>query len=561
MLYCYLSDTALTPLSPDTIVSMNSMMGSFRNAQGDLVRGGVCQVDERVLSIFNVDDETAPGGMPAVYHNIIMDPREARIQALFTGTMADVTGTGYERPEGLMRLHFDQYWAENDSVDGNNIARLADKVYAEQFKKLFNVIETAVMSHVFDSTNKVWIYKTAAEIESVLRTNTTLYGNGSTTEDDITSGYCAGTLTMSIVDYSNDKHATVRNTTASDSKVKTTIGSNPASYKAEILFPNYIQFAFRFGALPAPTWFRIYLNPDTLFANYPKCRITNVVCPASPTDLVNLTYANVEIALGSASRYVANTLTGEVTKTSTDPLLTTNHTGAALFVLNYTIPMSATHYTFTFTCIYKGRQPTISEMRQEIRKILEKAKGGSVESIFPGLYVSTSFIIVPMYNSRVTTDTNMQITYCRGIYATPNFLKNYNGKAHSSMTLSDIPSKILEHASQLVIPAYFMHALVYPENYEAADTVSLDSIPTFEAYQPITTEDAYWGALSDDARDLNVALTKILASQLYNTPLPTDIQCAEETKSLFGEGINRTYITFCVGEYSFSMMTRESFNS
>ena len=559
MIYAYLFDTALTPLVTDTIVNMNTLVGSYRDDQGALKRGGVCQVDERVLSVFNTDDSVGKGGMPGVYHNVIRDPRETRMQALFTGSMDDVTGTGYERQAGTMCLHYDKYWADYENVAGNNISLLADKVYAEQFRKLFNTIETVVYTHVFDNANKIWIYKTAAELESTLRTNTTLYGRGSTTEDDITSGYCPGTLTMSVVDYTNDKHATVRNCTISDPTVKTTLGTNVASYKAEVLFPNYIQFAFRFSGLSMPTWFRIYLNPDTMFENYPKCRITNVVCPADPKDLVNLSFVNVETALHGASNYVANVMTGEVTKTSTDPLLTTNHTGAMPFVVNYTIPMSGSRYTFTFTCVYKGRQPTIAEMRQAIKTILENARGGSVEDIFPGLYVSTSFIIVPMYNSRVTADTNLAITYCKGIYSTVDFLKNYNGKARNNAVLNNVPDALLRTASQMVIPAYFMHAIVYPENYEAADVVKLDALGDFESYQPISTEDSYWGALTDTAREFNSSVTKILASQLNNTQLPSDVQCSEETKAIFGEGKNRTYITFCVGEYSFSMMTRESF--
>lgn len=559
MIYGYLEDTALTPRSENIIVSSGEQYGSYRNANGELVRGGVGQVTERVLSIFNTEENPQPNGLIEIYHHQIMDPRDTRLQGMFTGSMDDVTGTNYERPHGDMKIHYDQYWAERENVAGNNIEAIKDKTYADQFRKLFNMVETVVYSHTFDAVNKMWVYKTSSELDAVLRTNTTVYGSGSMTEDDITSGYCAGSLTMPVVDYTNDKHAPVTSMSMTDNKIKTTIGTNPTSCNAEVLFPSYIQFAFRFSALAAPTWFRLYLNPDTLFANYPKSRITDVICPADPADLVHMSYVNVESAINSASRYVANIMTGKVTKTTTDPLTTTNHTGAMPFVVNYTIPNSGSRYTFTFTCIYKGRQPTIAEMRAAIKEILETAQGSAVSSTFPGLYVSTSFIVVPMYNSRVTAFAGTSASYCRGIYSTVDFLKNYNGKAVNNASLSDVPDNLIRKASQMVVPSYFMPALIYPENYEASDAVKLDTVGDLESYQPISTEDPYWGSLSDTAREFNAAVSKIIASQLNNTQLPNDVQCSEETKAIFGEGKNRTYVTFCVGDYSFSLMTMESF--
>ena len=45
MIYAYLFDTALTPLVTDTIVDMNTLVGSYRDDTGSLKRGGVCHPD------------------------------------------------------------------------------------------------------------------------------------------------------------------------------------------------------------------------------------------------------------------------------------------------------------------------------------------------------------------------------------------------------------------------------------------------------------------------------------------------------------------------------------
>ena len=628
MLYCYLSDTALTPLLNYDITNYGQL-NQINDANGTWQ--GVGQISERVLSVFNNEEEYTSyikvdedNRIPQKYPNVILDAREPRtryggttynyrIGSLFQGVGAD------EYPVGNMALHYDAYLAAKTETEFGNFLPLMENnnTTKTELAMLFNTIEYCVYSHVF-VPDVGWRYYTTAEANSTLIANSARVGNGSTTK--AVAGYVVNSVIIPSFDPNNDRYASVRNirSTAVTPTIKNTIGSNAEAPEAtaNVYFPDYIQFTFRFSQLKEATIFRIYLNPSVFLKKYNRCTITHVVCPASPADLVNGdTLTDVMMGIGAASRYVANVLTSEVTKTNTidayDMLKTTNATGASALEVKYIIRddngNEASHYTMAFTCIFKGRKPTMAEMREAVKKIFENAgfTKEQVEPIFPDLYIARSYVLVPMYDTRVTLDTSLNIKYCTNIYDISQIYRNYNGQAkqyvlttdtnfipekvyyvlegdiyvpytddtgaaipadtyyeHSRYTLENyVPSSITKYSSIINVPAYYMYVLAYPREIvdeDIEDAVPFDQLNLFSTYQPIGSTDVYWGTLSDAAKQFNESLTKIVASQINNVA-PTDVEYSLEVDSIFADDADRTYLTFVVDGYSFAVMSRESY--
>jgi len=165
--------------------------------------------------------------------------------------------------------------------------------------------------------------------------------------------------------------------------------------------------------------------------------------------------------------------------------------------------------------------------------------------------------MIPMYETRIVADTNTNITYCTNIFSTRQMYLNYNGR-NSTSSLDSVPVAIKNKCSNMNAPAYYMHILVYPEDYQNSET-RFDQVVDFKSYQPIASTDVYWPMMNDASRELNKCISKLIAYQLTGYK-PTDVDFTVDSKIIFN-GKTRTYLTFSIGDYSFSIMTRESYIS
>lgn len=653
MLCCYLSDTALSPMITDRAIASYTDLNGMENQ-------GVCQINERVLSVFNTEfaskDENG-NDVPAQYNdesqplypNVILDARLRNTGS--RGNVTDPTGgryinrlvglfddpaladpektatntTGTERAVGDMALHYDFYRAATSADAGNMVHTLdfGHNVVKTELQYLFNIIEYVVYSHRYES-GIGWSYKSTSELETILLSNVANTGKGSTTKRQ--GGYIAGSLIVPTFNPSRDKWARVKNVANSTTgPIKTVIGETSSeavasdSARGQVFFPDYIQFMFRFSELDAATIFKIYLNPAVFVERYNLCTITHVICPTDPDELLDLTAADVLTALATSSKYVAKLSTTEITKTKTTDittiLRTANITGALDLNVDYVVmdeTSELTKYNMAFTCLYKGRKPTVAEMRRAIRKLFADREE-EAKAVLPDLYVVNSYVLVPQYDTRVTLDTTLNTNYCLNIVDYLQILKNYNGWVDSFVFTHDtvfdankayyiktdeadrtkyivaevepgavvpadtyyehtrdntyVPEEVRSYCTILNVPAYYMYVIAYPldiiENEDSAqalpdEIIPFDQIAEFLSYQPIGSTDAYWGTLSDTAREFNEKLTKLIASQINNMA-PVDVDYTVETLSLFN--VSRSYLAFTVGGYSFSLMTKESYSN
>lgn len=539
MLYCYFSDTSLLPYTKET-QSYNTTFDSF-SKQGK----GVGQITERVLSVFN--SEPSPG--------LLIDPRtingNTRCTKLFKNS--DVANIGdLVRCNGKMSLYYDSFYSISDAAKfdepANDITHTAFEM--DELIDLFNTIETCIYSHTFDAINNKWIYQTKETLTQALISYST--------SSHSSYGFVPGSLIIPAMEENSNQIAKVQfvDASLSSNNVSTFVGSNQRSCASDIIFPDYICFGFKFREFDGNvTYFKIYLNPDALLNQYDRCKITHIVFPTDPYQLLDPSYESASQALNIASEYVGNTLTKEVTKTNTNVLDTTNFTGALQFQTQYAFT-DGTLENLTFTCIYKGRKPTETEMRTAILDFLRSISDDTspdLEDLFPNLQVAGSYTIIPFYNTR--TNTNFVTNY---IITENIFSFGYMNKIATYLTTD------LNCTTILNIPGYNMHAISYPtETPDATEMIckpslhGLDATPDFATYQPISTESPYWITMTDNAQLLNTYLAKIVASEANHQGI-SGFSYQLISKEIGGKSYS--FYSFSVGGYRFEVMTANSYN-
>ena len=555
MIYGYISDTALAPLVGPNGISSNTDYNTFMT-QGV----GVGQLTERVMSMFNTDvplTDTSTVLSPG----LIIDPRtisgNSRRLGLFTGDPTYVANTSTIRAAGAMSIHYDQYLAVEDArnspdTNAGNLIQDVDNVV--ELTRLFDMIETILYTHSYDSLNEVWIYNSQNALDSLLSNK---YGEATTGY-----GYVAGTLVMPELSYASDKTANMRNISTSSNTVVNTVGTGESKDK-RILFPDYIRFSFKFIALDSATAFTLYFNPAALINGYTRSTITHVVLPLSPQDLFTLTDTTGTSfsTVGDVSQYVGDMISSKIYKT--DVLKGTNYTGAKTIQTGY----GDNNHTINFTCVFRGRTPTTTEAKYAVYTILfnylidngrtkDEAKE-EIDATFPGLISTESYTIIPFYNTRVDSDISNTYNYSKNVFSLAYLERILNA-------YQDHATNANAYTTLITVPGYFMHAIAISEHSTAsAETpeliskYGLDASTMFASYQAIDTQDIRWATMTDEAQKLNQYLSSIVGSELNGITPPVNFTYENRTVA----GVPCVFYAFSVGSATFAVMSRGSYDS
>lgn len=553
MIYGYLSDTSLAPLVGPNGISTNT------DYQIYMSKGvGVGQLTERVMSMFNTDMALTNDENVVLAPGLIIDPRtisgNTRRTGLFTGNSGSVSDTAQIRAAGVMSIHYDQYLAVEDarrssSNAGNLIQNISDTA---ELTRLFDVIETILMTHVYDELNGVWVYRDETTLDNFL---TNKYG-----ESAMDYGYVAGTLTLPEVDYSTDKTATMRNVSTTSTVVTDKIGTNEISRGAKILFPGYMKFSYKFSSMDSATTFMIYCDPETLVKSYDRVTITHIVLPLAPADLFTLTdeSSTASATVGNVSQYVGNTITSKIYKVNT--LDSTNYTGAMMVQSCYI----DTDHMINFTCVYRGRKPTISEAKNAVYNLLknylieqgdtEDEAETRIDTVFPGLVSTEAYTIIPFYTTREVSDINSAYSFCRNVFSLAyleKFVTLLRGNAANANAYTTL----------ITIPGYMMHAVAVADRSTADATepteisqYGLDSNADFKDYQAVDTESRNWSTMTNEAQKLNQYLASIVASELNG--IAPSIPFAYTEIPVGGQQL--TQYTFTIGAATFSVLNKDA---
>lgn len=562
MIYGYLADTALAPLG------VNNTTYQVYSTNGT----GVGQVTERVMSMLNtsipLDGSTSTDPAPG----LLIDPRTATSNTRRTNLFSGPSIPSQIRAAGTMSIHYDRYLAYLDAsgssdLGGNYLDRVTNTA---EISLLFSVIETIVMSHIYDVNSGVWEYRSKDYLEGQLSSYTTAVKG--------TYGYIRETLIMSSIAES-DKTARVRTVSNESSVVTNVLGSDAVASIAPVYFPDSITFSFQFSQLSGPTSFRLYLNPEVMLRDYERTTITHVVMPLAPEDLCTVGFVANKSSLETldlTSAYVADMISGttsEGTSTTHDAVFAgeiangTNYTGS---VARQTAYMDRSS-NVKFACIYKGRTPTVFECLHAIytalvNRLMTPEGGGKTEQeakadvieAFPDLLSAEQYTIIPFYDSIVAASINHTYTYARNVFSFA-YMSRILGKLQGNAANYDAYATIID------IPGYDMHAIAVPPdpttNAGLAPVVSehgLDSNEEFSCYQPLSGTDTRWNTMTGEAKKLAEYLSTIVGSELNGTAITSNnINYTIEPQTIAGRRCNM-YV-FTIGSATFFVMQKSSY--
>ena len=571
MIYGYLSDTALAPLGANNTTYMSHSTNGT----------GVCQLTERVMSMFNTDmpitDSTdkSPG--------LLIDPRSARSRNLFSGA----AGADTVRADGVLSIHYDRYLTHkayeadpatiNDMLDllatGTADEKAASKV---EISLLFTVIETITLSHTYDAVTNKWVYLSNETLNANLRSYSTNnkgkygYRDGSVDIATMDSGYRDDSVSVSAMDGVTDKTAKVRNIT--DNSVVDTIGSDATAKVADVIFADYISFKFRFSRFDDDTTFVLYLNPETMLRAYPIPTITHIVMPLAPevlcSDELQLTveengYSAIQtISMSSAS--VMDVISNELYKS--DLLQGTNYTGSVAKAVKY----RDTEYSVQFACIYRGRTPDNQTCFKAIYDALllrlttmpnpmteEEAKE-KIDEVFPTILSSTSFVIIPFYDSYVETDLNHAYAYSRNVFCL-GYLRSIVKDVVGSSNVFDA------YTTMIGIPGYGMHGVAIAEiattgaEIKPVSAKGLDSLEAFQSYQPLSSVNTNWITMTPESQKLANYLAVLVGAELVNSIIPPTMAYVPDERVL--NGVTCSGYSFTAGGASFFVLKKRSYEA
>lgn len=549
MLHCYLSDTALLPAGYLLSNAKNTTTYGEFLSKGS----GVGQITDRVLSVFNTDSnlsdniDTSPGLIfdPRVGYDANNKPTNDRIRAglLFRDSTSLDTNNAISdyRCDGKMCLHYDTTLEKRSSAAaGDKLSTIS--ISKDELTCLFNIIERAIYTHSYSPNKSTTINGTA--IEGAWE-YTNIDGGLSALEQELINssysyisqgggfGYVPDSLRLSPRN-SKDKVAAVK-FVSSLNAVTTfnhTASGNILNELKPIYFPSYITFDFVFSGFQAQatgnevikTSIMIYLDPESLLTRYDPSTIVKIVLPTSPEAILTDNYGDSAVtAVSAASAYVGNVLTGAVSTDILSNLLTReNYTGATTFSIEHTVgaaddsvggmSSNTTSVNLTFTCLYKGRAPTVSEMHDAIRTFLqnyatEHGYTVDIDSIFPELSVVASFVIIPFYDMYERIESNGTFTIAKNITS----LDKINTRKNC------VAGDLLYGAAAAVlnIPSYNFIALVLPKKVSVGENPNgLFDIDAYKHYQAISTTSDYWDSMTDSEKQLNMYLARMVSLEL-----------------------------------------------
>lgn len=174
----------------------------------------------------------------------------------------------------------------------------------------------------------------------------------------------------------------------------------------KISVPNFIQFDFALtiGAQQVVTSIIIYLNCDAFTQNYSKSTVKTVVAPLPYATLLS---APVKGSIGNV--FATATLTAGLAYQTQQPDMALN-TMSGICTFSVTLIDGMDSAEVPFNLLYKGKQPTVSQIRDAIRTALLTSGTGTEDdwrNRAPGLFIIARFYLFPLWDKTVTRPTTI----------------------------------------------------------------------------------------------------------------------------------------------------------
>lgn len=243
------------------------------------------------------------------------------------------------------------------------------------------------------------------------------------------------------------------------------------------------------------TAFKLWMNRAKFAADYPLSTISKVVLPCDHSYLLNPSkFANIVETIIKSNEFSFSELDSNITSG--------DHSGLLTYKTKYNISSSSVKL-MPFGILYKGATPSSLDIRQAIREKLigyGTAPAEVWEALFPDLFVTGQFFIVPVWdNVSVRTDRIMF----------PSIVNIKKIKTILAGLFPDLPANFVEdHQEVFTCAQSEIFLLSVPDPLNATQFSLLTVHPTYQFYSPQNQTHAY---MEPKSRDFSIRLNRCMA--------------------------------------------------
>lgn len=243
------------------------------------------------------------------------------------------------------------------------------------------------------------------------------------------------------------------------------------------------------------TSFKLWMNRVKFAEDYPLSTISKVVLPCDHSYLLNPSmFANIVETIIKSNEFSFSELDSNIT--------TSDHSGLLTYKTKYNVSSSSVKL-MPFGILYKGATPSSLDIRQAIR---EKIIGYGTapeevwEALFPDLFVTGQFFIVPVWdNVSVRTDRVMF----------PSIVNIKKIKNILAGIFPDLPANFVEdHQEVFTCAQSEIFLLSVPDPLNATQFSLLTVHPTYQFYSPQNQTHAY---MEPKSKDFSIRLNRCVA--------------------------------------------------
>lgn len=315
---------------------------------------------------------------------------------------------------------------------------------------------------------------------------------------------------------------------------------NATTYPCSV--PNFVQFdmSFTVGTTQTVVTFIVYLNCDSFTQNYSMSTVKVVVPPLPYDTLLN---APVKSSVGNV--FSTATMTANLAYATQKQTISRNTISGEL-TFNVTLVDGADRVDVPFTLWYKGKAPTISQIRDAIRSDIINSGVGTQsawQARTPGLYIIGRFYLFPMWDKTVaksTTVLNQAIIENRDITTVNRTAMAAAGLSVDIATESQFQSGY----NGLVILVVPDKSYVPMDTSQVGSTYLTDYFPDF---QTCTSSEPIYALLDTNTQTFISRLNIILAKASGATSTDTSTTTTEN---------KLVYYSITVGEIELCVITK-----
>lgn len=289
---------------------------------------------------------------------------------------------------------------------------------------------------------------------------------------------------------------------------------------------------------------KIYLSNDSWVTSYSKSTVISVIPP-----LDYATLYTAPIATSSANVFSTATISSTLSYNTThDPMTAQTLSGVTTFLVKLVDTTGTTNVPFNL--FYKGRVPTVAEMRVAVRTAMLASGTGDYngwKARAPNVFITSRFYLFPMWGSAIQGST-------KTLY--PDIIE-----------IADIQTFITQATLSLSIPDDILKYQVFEASYNRMMIISVaDSTSTtadgttpllrlltlFPDYQTCSSIDPDYALLSTDTQDFIKQLNYALAQASGVTQTNPYVEAIDG---------NLKYYPLVVNETELCLVTKDGFTA